>query len=60
MSTGSKFETLDVQLTETLMPKDVELVTGQLMQNMGWCWLYQGWHHGMLLAICSCNAPASR
>jgi hypothetical protein len=39
-SAGSKFETLVVQLTEMLMPKDAELVTGQVMHNMGWCWLY--------------------
>jgi hypothetical protein len=37
---GSKFETLVVEVTETLMPKDAELVTGQVTHNMGWCWLY--------------------
>jgi hypothetical protein len=39
-SMGS-IETPVVQLTETLMPKDAELVTGQVMHSVGWCWLYR-------------------
>jgi hypothetical protein len=46
-STGSKFEMPVVQVTKMLMPKDAELVTGQVMHTMGWCWLYNHRFHSL-------------